>query len=169
MYLNQQYPHRLKSFTIAVTVYNKPGVMARITSLITRRGFNIESISAGDTKENDLYRITIVIKGDDRAIEQIQKQIYKMIDTVKVTQVNEENKIAKEMAFIKIKALNGDKVSFFQLIDVYKGSIVDTTQEGFVVQMVGSHEKVNRFIGLFPPNKIMEIARTGIVAMNRWE
>jgi len=168
MYLTEQYPHNLKDFTISVVAYNKPGVMARICSLITRRGFNIESISAGDAKDDGMYRLTIVIKGDDRAVEQIQKQIHKMIDTVKVSLVNQENKIEKEMALVKVKAVNGEKLEMFQLIDVYKANIVDTTPEGFVAQVVGSKEKVNRFINVFPKERIVEIARTGIVAMNRW-
>jgi acetolactate synthase-1/3 small subunit len=157
----------LKDHTISIVVYDKPGVMARITSLITRRGFNIESISAGDAKDKGMYRITIVIRGDDRSIEQIQKQIYKIIDTVKVSPILENNKVEREMALIKVKTNNGTKSDLFQMINIYQASIVDSAADGFVIEIVGPKDKVDGFIELIPKNRILEIARTGIVAMNR--
>lgn len=158
----------LKNHTISIVVYNKPGVMARITSLITRRGFNIESISAGDAKEKGMYRLTIVVKGDNRSIEQIQKQVYKIIDTVKVSPIIEDEKIESETALVKIKASNGEKTEIYQLINIYKGNIVDSAPEGMVVEIVGTRKRVDGFINLLPRNNVMEIARTGIVAMNRF-
>jgi acetolactate synthase I/III small subunit len=159
----------VKKHTISILVYNEPGVMAKITGLITRRGFNIESLSAGDAKDKGMFRLTLVFMGDDRSVEQIQKQIYKIIDTVKVAPISSHNKIEKEMALIKIKAANGDKTELFHVINVYKGNIVDTTPQGVVVSITGSQEKVNRFIKVIPSNRVMEIARSGIVAMNRWD
>lgn len=154
---------------ISILVYNKPGVMAKVTSLFTRRGFNIESISAGKAKENELMRLTIIVKGDDRSIEQIQKQLYKVLETVKVSQINPKNSIEKEMALIKVKTGNGNKTELFQLVDVFKGKVVDTSANGFIIEITGAAAKIDAFINVISKNLIVEIARTGIVAMNRWD
>ncbi len=159
---------QLRDHTFSVLVYNEPGVLAKVSGLITRRGFNIESFSAGDAKEKGMCRLTIIVKGDDRGIEQIQKQIYKIIDTVKVSPIEEEDKIEMEMALMKIKARNGEKMEILQLVSVHKAGVVDTSPDGFVVAMMGERREVDRFIRTFPPNNVLEIARTGVVAMNRW-
>ena len=154
---------------ISILVYNKPGVMAKVTSLFTRRGFNIESISAGKAKETEMMRMTIIVKGDDRSIEQIQKQLYKVLETVKVSPIHPTNKVEREMGLIKIKLTNGNKVELFQLVNAFKGIVVDASTIGFTVEMTGPTETIDAFINLIPKNLIIEIARTGIVAMNRWE
>lgn len=161
--------NHLKNHTISIEVHNEPGVLARLSGLITRRGFNIESFSSGDTREKGMCRLTVVVNGDDRGIEQIQKQIYKMIDTVKVSPIDDEKKIEAETALIKIKARNGEKLEIIQLVNIHNGHIVDTAPGGFVVSIMGERERVDRFIRLFPDNHVLEIARTGVVAMHRWE
>jgi acetolactate synthase I/III small subunit len=155
--------------TISVLVNHHPGVLSKLTSLITRRGFNIDSISAGPAKDPDMYRLTIIVKGDDRSIEQIQKQLYKIVDTVKVSPIDPKNKVEREIGLIKLRASNGERQEILQMVNVFKGQILDSGPGGFVVEIVGSNEKVNSFISLFPPQQIIEVARTGIVAMNRWE
>lgn len=167
--MNERYPHSLKDHTISVVVENNPGVMYRITSLITRRGYNIESICAGDDKEKGLYRITIIVKGDDRGIEHIRKQLHKMIDSVKVSLLDDTNTIEQEMAIIKIKAANGEKKELARLIQVCNAQVIDTSPRGFIVRVTGSPEKINRFIGLFPAVNVAEIARTGVAAIRRWQ
>jgi len=158
-----------RNHTMSVVVNNEPGVLAKLSGLITRRGFNIESFSAGDTHEKNRFRLTVVVKGDDRGIEQVQKQIYKMMDTVKVSPILDDAKIDAETALIKIRARNGEKLEFIQLVKLHDGQIVDTAPEGFVVSIMGKTDTVNRFIRLFPTNRVVEIARTGVVAMSRWE
>lgn len=153
---------------ISILVYNQPGVMAKVTSLFTRRGFNIESISAGKAKENELMRLTIIVKGDDRSIKQIQKQLYKVLETVKVSPINQAQCVEKEMALIKIKCSNGNKAELFQLIEVFRGKVLDTSANGFIIEITGATDKIEAFIQSVPKNSIVEVARTGIVAMNRW-
>ena len=165
MTLNQEH----KNHMISILVYNQPGVMAKVTSLFTRRGFNIESISAGKAKENELMRLTIIVKGDDRSIKQIQKQLYKVLETVKVSPINQAQCVEKEMALIKIKCSNGSKSELFQLVDVFKGKVLDTNANGFIIEITGATDKIEAFMQLVPKNSIVEVARTGIVAMNRWE
>jgi acetolactate synthase-1/3 small subunit len=161
--------NQLTDHKISILVYNKPGVMAKVTSLFTRRGFNIESISAGKAKDSEMMRLTIIVKGDNRSIEQIQKQLYKVLETVKVSPINQASSVEKEMALVKVKAGNGKKVDIFQLADVFKAKVVDTGPAGFIFEVTGNESKVEAFINLIPKNMIIEIARTGIVAMNRWE
>jgi acetolactate synthase-1/3 small subunit len=159
----------LTDHILSILVYNKPGVMAKVTSLFTRRGFNIESISAGKAKENELMRFTIIVKGDDRSIEQIQKQLYKVLETVKVSPILSYNRVEREMGLIKLKAVEGFKSDLFQLAEVFRGKVVDASTNGFIIEITGPTAKIDAFINKIPKNLIIEIARTGVVAMNRWE
>ncbi len=158
-----------KSHMISVLVHNKPGVLAKVTSLFNRRGFNIESMSAGKAKNPDTERLTIVVKADDRSIAQIQKQLYKVLETVKVSPINQDKSVKKEMALIKIRLINGNRSELFQLVEIFKGKIVDTHANGVIVEITGNTDKIEAFLNLMPKNEIVEIARTGVVAMNRWE
>jgi acetolactate synthase-1/3 small subunit len=153
--------------TIAMLALNNPGVIAKISSLMARRGYNVESMTAGKTKEKGVSRLTIVVKGDDRGVEQIQKQLNKIIDTVKVYPITPENRVARELALVKIKLTKGDKSDLFQLINIYNAEIVDTSLGGIVVEITGSSEKIDGFINLLPQNLIVGIARSGIVAMHK--
>ncbi len=157
-----------KDHTISIIVCNNPGVMSKVTGLITRRGFNIESITEGKTLGAGLARMTMVVKGDDRSIEQIQKQLNKLVDTVKVTPIPPENRVAREMALVKIKITKGsDKNELFQLINIYKAKIVDTSPGGIIVEVTGAPDKLDGFINLLPQNLVVGVARTGVVAMNK--
>lgn len=153
--------------TIAMLALNNPGVIAKITSLMARRGYNVESMTAGKTKEKGVSRLTIVVKGDDHGVEQIQKQLNKIIDTVKVYPISRENRVAREMALVKIKLTKGDKSDLFQLITIYNAEIVDTSLGGIIVEITGPSEKIDGFISLLPQNLIVGIARSGIVAMHK--
>ncbi len=160
---------QLSDHIVSVLVHNHPGVLSKVTSLITRRGFNIDGISAGNTKQSDMFRLTIVVKGDDRSIEQIQKQLYKIIDVVKVWTITPEAKLDREIGLIKIKIKHGQRNEILQMINVFKASVVDAGPEGFIVEITGTTEKIDSFLSLFEHHQIVEVARSGIVAMNRWE
>ena len=161
----------LPEHTISILVYNNPGVLYKVMSLVAQRGFNVESISAERTR-GDKTRIIMAVKADEKSLEQIQKQIYKVIDVLKVTTIDPEKKVEKELAFIKVKAPaspgTGSNTELFQLVDVFKANIVDANPGGFIFELAGSRDKINSFISLIPDKLIVEIARTGIVAINRW-
>ncbi|MBN1271904.1 MAG: acetolactate synthase small subunit [Candidatus Aminicenantes bacterium] len=159
---------KFKDHIISILVYNKPGVAAKICGLITRRGFNIESFNGGKEKDKDMFRIVIVVKGDDRSIEQIQKQLNKVLETVKVTPIDQKYKVEREMALVKIKLSDGSRNDIFQLVEIFKGKIVDTHPAGIVAEITGTTEKIDAFIDLIPNNSLLMISRSGIVAMNRW-
>jgi len=160
--------HNCTSHVVSVLVYNNPGVMAKVAGLFTRRGFNVESISAGKAKNEDMLRLTIVVKADKKSLEQIQKQLYKIIDTVKVSVINPDFKVEREMALIKVKSQNGMKSELFQLVDVFRGKVVDASPSGFIIEITGPVSKIEAFINLISMNSVIEIARTGTVAINRW-
>ena len=160
---------QLTDHIVSVLVNNHPGVLSKVTSLITRRGFNIDGISAGNTKQSDMFRLTIVVKGDDRSIEQIQKQLYKIIDVVKVWTITPESKLDREIGLIKIKIPQSLRNEILQMINVFKASIVDAGPDGFIVEITGTSEKIDSFLSLFEHHQIVEVARSGVVAMNRWD
>jgi len=162
----------LAEHTISILVYNKPGVLSKVMSLITRRGFNMESVSAEKTT-GDKTRIIVAVRADEQSLEQIQKQLYKIVDVLKVTPIDPEHRIIKELAFVKVKNASGStsrtgNMELFQLVAVFGGEIVNATPSGFVFQVTGSRDKINSFLSLIPENLIVEIARTGIVAINKW-
>jgi len=159
----------LTDHIISLLVLNHPGVLSKITSLITRRGFNIDSISAGPTKEKNMFRLTIIVKGDDRGVEQIQKQLYKLVDTVKIMTIHPSRKVEREIGLIKINAPVGQRNETMQLVQIFKGQILDSGPAGFIVEITGSSDKVDSFLSHFTPQQIAEVARTGIVAMDRFE
>lgn len=160
--------NELSKHVISVLVYNHPGIMAQVTGLFTRRGFTVESITAGKAKNEDMLRLTIVVKADQKSLEQIQKQLYKIIDTVKVSLIHPDLKVEREMALIKIRTQNSIKSDLFQLVEVFRGRVVDASPSGFIVEITGPVPKIEAFINLLSINSVIEIARTGTVAINRW-
>ncbi len=160
--------------TVSLIVNNKPGVLSKVAGLINRRGFNVESLTVGRTNEKGMARMTLVVRGDDRSLEQIQKQLFKIVDVVRVSEIRLADRVAQEMALIKIKLTKDDQEellfstnNILQLINIYKGEIVDTSPGGIIVEITGSVEKIDGFINLLPEKLIAGIARTGIVAMQK--
>ena len=154
---------------VSVLVHNNPGVLSKVTSLVTRRGFNIDSISAGPTRQNDMFRLTIVVKGDDKSIEQIQKQLYKIIDVVKVVPIVKNRMVGREICLVKIKASGSDQHEILQIINVFKANVIDVGSNGLIVEITGDPDKIDSFLALLEPQQVSDVARTGIVAMNRWD
>lgn len=154
---------------VSVLVHNNPGVLSKVTSLVTRRGFNIDGISAGPTRQNDMFRLTIVVKGDDKSIEQIQKQLYKIIDVVKVVPIIRSRMVGREICLVKIKASGNEKHEILQVINVFEANVVDVGTNGLIVEITGDSDKIDSFLALLEPHQISDVARTGIVAMNRWD
>ena len=154
---------------VSVLVHNNPGVLSKVTSLVTRRGFNIDGISAGPTRQNDMFRLTIVVKGDDKSIEQIQKQLYKIIDVVKVVPIDKSSMVGREICLVKIKASGSDQHEILQIINVFKANVVDVGTNGLIVEITGDSDKIDSFLALLEPQQVSDVARTGIVAMNRWD
>ncbi|WP_195572048.1 acetolactate synthase small subunit [Paenibacillus sp. 1001270B_150601_E10] len=153
--------------TIAVIVNDQPGVLQRVSGLFGRRGFNIESITVGASEEEGLSRMVIVTTGDDHMLEQIEKQLYKIIDVIKVINLSSQAMVDRELALIKVKAEPKERPEVLGVVETFRASIVDIGPTTLMVQVVGDSQKIEAMIELLKPYGIREISRTGVTAMIR--
>ena len=157
-----------EKYIIAAIVEHKPGVLYSVSNMFRRRGFNIESISVGPTEKRDLARMTITINGDERTVEQVVKQLNKLIDVVKVSILDPANTVVREMVLIKVSTpdarLRSDVINY---TEIFKGHVVDVSHESLVVEITGAPDKIDAFIDLMKPLGVKEISRTGATALSR--
>ncbi len=153
--------------TISVLVENKFGVLSRIAGLFSGRGFNIESLSVAESLDPNVSRMTIVTRGDDRVIEQVTKQLNKLVDVIKVIDHTEEKFVDRELALIKINAESQLREEILRITEIFRGKVVDVSSKAYTVEVTGDEEKVEAFIEMLKPLGIKEIARTGRIAMSR--
>jgi acetolactate synthase-1/3 small subunit len=146
---------------------NKPGVLNRVATLFRRRNFNIESLTVGHSGTPGISRMTIVTQGDDPTIEQVVKQLYKLINVTKVTDVTEESTVIRELALIKVHATPNSRSEILQLVDIFRAQVVDVAVNSLTIEITGDEDKVNGLVALLRPYGIQELARTGRVAMLR--
>ena len=153
--------------TISVLLQNKPGVLSRVTGLFSGRGFNIESLSVAQTLEKDVSCLTLVTSGDSKIIEQITKQLHKLIDIIKVTDISETEYVERDMALIRVKAESTTRAEVLRITDIFRGRVVDVGSKSYAVEVTGSCGKVQAAVDLLRPIGIQEIVRTGTIAMTR--
>ena len=153
--------------TLVALVENKPGVLNRVASLFRRRGFNIESIAVGHCETPNLSRMTIVVDGTNTTVEQVRKQLEKVIDVVHVSDISEEEIVARELALIKVKANANTRAEIIQIVDIFRANIVDVATESLTVEVTGDEDKINSLANLLRGFGIKELARTGRIAMPR--
>jgi len=151
---------------IAVLVENRPGVLARVASLFRRRGFNIDSLSVGTTERDDISRMTIVVNEDEKTVEQVTKQLNKLIEVIKVSDVT-ENSVHRELALVKVNAPPDRRGEIIEIANIFRARIVDVARDSFVIEITGDEDKINAFIDLMRQYGIKEVARTGVVSMSR--
>ena len=153
---------------ISIIVEHKPGVLYNVSNLFRCRGFNIDNISVGPAEEMGLARMTIMVRGDDRTIEQVIKQLNKLIDIIKVTQLDPEHIVTRELAIIKVNAINTKARSdIINYADIFRARVVDVSSESLMMEITGTSDKIDAFISLTRPFGLKEIARTGITALSR--
>jgi acetolactate synthase-1/3 small subunit len=153
--------------TLVALVEDKPGVLNRIASLFRRRGFNIESIAVGHSELPHISRMTIVVDGSTTMVEQVRKQLDKVIDVVRVSDISEEDITARELALIKVKATSSTRSEIMQIVDIFRANIVDVSSDSVTVEVTGDEEKINSLFNLLRGFGIKELARTGRIAMLR--
>jgi len=153
--------------TISVLVNNQPGVLQRVSGLFGRRGFNIESITVGASEEPGLSRMIIVTTGDDRTIEQVEKQLYKLIDVIKVVNLSTRPMVARELALIQVQAEPSMRPEILGIVDTFRAAVVDISPTSLIVQVVGDSSKIDAMAELLKPYGILEFSRTGVTAMIR--
>ena len=153
---------------IAALVENKPGVMMRISGLFARRSFNIESIAVGTTEAEGVSRMTIIVRGDDRVLEQVEKQLNKQIDVLKVSDLDRDASVVRELCLVKVTAQSEqNKMLLMNYAEIFRAKIVDVDQNSLTLEITGDEQKVEALVNLLRPHGIKEMARTGVVAMSR--
>ena len=153
--------------TITVLVDNKPGVLSRVSGLFSRRGYNIESLAVSITENPELSRMTLVVNGDEQEVEQITKQLHKLIEVSKVQDYINIPIIARELALVKVNALVENRTALLQLVDVFRGRVIDMSEKTFVIELTGGNDKIDAFEKLLEAYGIRELVRTGRIAMAR--
>ena len=158
----------MKKFLLAVLVDNKPGVLTHVSGLISRRAFNIESISAGYTEEESVTRINIVVSVESKnELDQVVTQLGKLIDVIKIVNLSEVESIERELVMIKVRADKSNRAELIDIVNIFRASIVDVSQENVVIELTGQQSKIDGIIEVLSEYEIIEIARTGAIALSR--
>jgi acetolactate synthase I/III small subunit len=153
--------------TLVAMVEDKPGVLNRVSSLLRRRSFNIDSIAVGHTEQPNLSRMTIVVAGDDSRVEQARKQLDKIIEVVKIVDITSSESVSRELALVKVKASASTRSEIIQIVDIFRANIVDVSSDSVMVEVTGDENKINSLLELLRGFGIREIARTGRIALTR--
>lgn len=153
--------------TLIALMEDKPGVLNRISGLFRRRNYNIEALSVGHSEVPGISRMTIVVKGDERIVEQVAKQLDKLVNVTEVADVTHEATVMRELVLIKVKAAPGSRSEITELANIFRARVIDVAAESMTVETVGPEDRVNSLIRLLEPYGITELARTGRVAMVR--
>jgi acetolactate synthase I/III small subunit len=153
--------------TISVTVENKFGVLSRVSSLFSSRGYNIDSLTVGTTHDPGISRMTIVVRGDDRVLSQVLKQLDKLVDVIEVTDLPKGSHVDRELVFIKVRCKEDARTRILEIAGIFRAETIDIGYESMILQITGTKEKTAAFIRLMEPFGIIEIASTGKVAMLR--
>ena len=158
----------MKKYNLAILVDNKPGVLTHVSGLISRRAFNIESISAGYTEETDVTRINIEVSVEDKhELEQVINQLSKLIDIIKIVNLGEVDSIVRELVLLKVRTNKETLKDIRNIVDVFRGKIVDISPENVVIEITGSQGKIDAICAMMAQFEIIEIARTGTIAISR--
>jgi acetolactate synthase-1/3 small subunit len=156
-----------RKHTIAVQVENKFGVLSRVAGLFSARGYNIESLSVGETLDPSVSRMTLVVRGDEFVIEQVMKQLHKLIDVIKVTDLTDDGHVDRELVLVRVNAEPQHREEILRMADIFRAKVVDVTQVSFVLEVTGDEGKIDAFLELLRPMGIQEVVRTGKVAISR--
>jgi acetolactate synthase-1/3 small subunit len=153
--------------TVSVLVENKPGVLVRIAGLFSRRGFNIESLAVGPTERPDVSRMTIVVDVGDRSLEQVTKQLHRLINVIKLSDLKPEEAVERELVLIKIKATPENRAGIIEIADIFRANIIDVGREVMILEVTGTEDKIRAIEDLLKPYGIKELARSGRIALAR--
>jgi acetolactate synthase I/III small subunit len=153
--------------TFIVHVEDQPGVLTRVSSLIRRRGFNIESLTVGHTERPGVSRMTIVMDSDERAVPRIEANLYKLVNVIRVENVTPQPAVFRDLAMIKVAATEASRGAIMQLVDVFRARVVDVSPESLIIEITGTEDKIDGLVEMLKPYGVLEMARTGRVAMSR--
>ena len=157
----------VNTHTLSVLVEDKPGVLARVASLFSRRGFNIQSLAVGATEQKDMSRMTIVVSVEDSPLEQITKQLNKLINVIKIVEQDVGNSVDRELALIKVRADATTRSQVIEAVNLFRAKVVDVTTESLTIEATGTPAKLEAFMRLLEPYGIRELAQSGVVSLSR--
>ncbi|MGE2712586.1 acetolactate synthase small subunit [Mycolicibacterium litorale] len=157
----------VRTHTLSVLVEDKPGVLARVAALFSRRGFNIQSLAVGATEQKDMSRMTIVVSADEAPLEQVTKQLNKLINVIKIVEQDEVNSVARELALIKVRADAATRGQVIEAVNLFRAKVVDVSTESLTVEATGTQEKLDALLRVLEPYGIREIVQSGVVSLSR--
>ncbi|OBA88619.1 acetolactate synthase small subunit [Mycobacteriaceae bacterium 1482268.1] len=153
--------------TLSVLVEDKPGVLARVASLFSRRGYNIQSLAVGATEQKNLSRMTIVVSVDEHPLEQITKQLNKLVNVIKIVEQDEDNSVSRELALIKVRTDAATRGQVIEAVNLFRAKVVDVSTESLTIEATGTPEKLDAFLRVLEPYGIREIVQSGVVSLSR--
>ncbi len=153
--------------TLSVLVENHAGVLSRVAGLFSRRGFNIDSLAVGVTENPDISRMTIVVDGDEHIVEQVSKQLNKIIDVIKIKQLSESDSVRRELALVKVNATATTRAEIIQIVEIFRAKIIDVSKTTLTIETSGDLEKLDALLDMLAQFGIKEIVRTGVIAVER--
>ena len=157
----------IPTHTLSVLVQDKPGVLARVASLFARRGYNIQSLAVGATEQKDMSRMTIVVSVEDSPLEQITKQLNKLINVIKIVEQDEDNAVARELALIKVRADNTTRSQVIEAVNLFRAKVVDVSPESLTIEATGTPAKLEALLRVLEPYGIRELVQSGVVSLSR--
>jgi acetolactate synthase-1/3 small subunit len=157
----------INTHTLSVLVEDKPGVLARVASLFSRRGFNIQSLAVGATEQKDMSRMTIVVSVEDSPLEQITKQLNKLINVIKIVEQDDDNAVSRELALIKVRADATTRSQVIEAVNLFRAKVVDVTTDSLTIEATGTPAKLEAFMRVLEPYGIRELAQSGVVSLSR--
>jgi len=156
-----------RKHVLSILVENRPGVLARVAGLFSRRGFNIDTLAVGPTEDPAISRITLTLDGAVHPIDQVTKQLHKLINVLKIRDMEPEDSVAREMALFKVSAAVENRAEIVQFAEIFRAKIVDVSRRALIVEVTGSHDKIEAFESMLRPHGLLEMVRTGEVALAR--
>jgi acetolactate synthase I/III small subunit len=153
--------------TLSVLVEDKPGVLARVAALFSRRGFNIESLAVGATEQKDMSRMTIVVSAESTPLEQITKQLNKLINVIKIIEQDDDKSVSRELALIKVRADAGSRSQVIEAVNLFRGKVIDVSPESLTIEATGDRGKLEALLKVLEPFGIREIVQSGVVSLSR--
>lgn len=157
----------MKKRILSLLVVNSSGVLSRVSGMFSRRGYNIDSLTVGVTENPKYSRMTVVVSGDDRTLDQIEKQLYKLEDVINVTELKDSESVCRELVLVKVKADKEEKQQIIAVADVFRAKIVDVAVDSLMIELTGNINKVEAFLGLLDGFEILSIVRTGLTGLLR--
>ncbi len=158
----------MNPYVLSVIVENEPGILSRVAGLFSRRGYNIKSLSVGETEDPKISRMTIVVKGDRQIVEQIKKQLQKLIDVIKIIELEPETSVYRELALVKVMVNEQNRPSILEVVEIFRGKVIDIAKESLTVELTGDHDKINAFVDMMKVYGVSEMARTGLTGLARF-